>query len=71
MVCVSLTVIDSDSDDEGGLFGKPQQQQQQQQQPSLFGGPQALPKSRGSSNSSLFGNSDVNPTAGNVVYSSA
>lgn len=61
-------VTDSDSDDEGGLFGKPppppQQQQQQQQQPSLFGGPQLLPKSRGSSNSNLFGSSDVHSISG-------
>ncbi|KAK4307184.1 hypothetical protein Pmani_021035 [Petrolisthes manimaculis] len=55
-------VLDSESDDEGGLFGKPQQQQQQQ--PPLFGGPQVLPKSRGSSNSNLFGNADSNPVAG-------
>ncbi|KAK3877553.1 hypothetical protein Pcinc_017739 [Petrolisthes cinctipes] len=55
-------VLDSESDDEGGLFGKPQQQQQQQ--PPLFGGPQVLPKSRGSSNSNLFGNTDSNPVAG-------
>lgn len=67
MLFVSLAVIDSDSDDEGGLFGKPQPQQQQQ--PSLFGGPQAVPKSRGSSNNSLFGNSDGKPVAGNVVDS--